>query len=70
MNTTRTAALAAIKALKVGANSITIETPAARFVVVKRGRARYNLGELGGDWLTTGTPDEIVARAFDGKRKG
>jgi hypothetical protein len=66
--TDRAAALAAVKALKVGQNSISIAARDDVFVVVKRRRNEWGIGELFGDWLTGGTAEEVVARAFDGKK--
>jgi hypothetical protein len=61
---TRKAAAEALAKMGVRQNSITINE---RFVVVRRKRNDYHLGELGGDWLMGGTAAEVLARAFDGQ---
>jgi hypothetical protein len=62
---TRKAAEQALAKMAVGQNSITINE---RFVVVRRKRNDYHLGELAGDWLTSGTAEKVLARAFEGRR--
>lgn len=62
---TRKAAADALKQMGIRQNSITVNK---RFVVVRRKRNDYHLGELGGDWLMGGTAEEVLARVFDGRK--
>jgi hypothetical protein len=58
---TRKAAAEALPKMDIGQNSIIVNE---RFVVVRRKRNDYHLGELGSDWLTSGTAEKVIARAF------
>ena len=54
-------ALQAVKAMKIKSNSICIN---GRFAVVRVGRNTWRLGEMAGDWLCSGTAEEVVRRAY------
>lgn len=51
----------AIKNMKVKDNSIQV-TP--YLMVKKTGRNEYRLGEIGGDWIMSGTADEVMTRVY------
>ena len=48
-----------LNSLKVRGNS----TAFGKFVVVRTGKNAFRLGEAGGDWIMSGTADEVIARA-------
>ena len=58
---TQQEALQTVKGMKIKGNSIAIND---RFVVVRIGRNVWRLGEMAGDWLRSGTAEEIVERAY------
>lgn len=48
-----------LNSLKVRGNSVVF----GKFVVVRTGKNTFRLGEAGGDWIMSGTADEVIARA-------
>ena len=58
---TQQEALQTVKGMKIKGDSIAIND---RFVVVRIGRNVWRLGEMAGDWLRSGTAEEIVERVY------
>lgn len=50
-----------LKNLKIGDNSALVNN---KYVVIRTGNNTYRIGEKCGDWLKTGTLEEIIARAL------
>jgi hypothetical protein len=54
-------ALNLVKAMAVKSNSVTVND---NFVVVHPSKKVWRLGELCGDWITSGTAEEVIETAY------
>lgn len=54
--------LAKVKKMRIKDNSIRVNE---KYVIIKRGRNRWRVGEASGDWLLSGNAETVVKRAYE-----